>query len=404
MAVLLALYVQLRGLLALLDPVAPELTQVGAGALIVFVAAVLGGVAGAWQAALAGVPGRREIVLVGAVCPGGGLRARQPDAVGHGVRRSGPGARWSSWSSRRARPPAPGCCRPSRCCSRACAATRGQTATEYMGALLLVALIIAALVTRGAARSATGVAGAIDAILGAGGRTEQAADRRRPRRPDRGRRRRRPHQRGGGRARHRPGRGGLRRRRHLRHRRVHAGHRSRCRASSRSPRTTSSSRGSGSGSPRTSGTTLEKSILDEINPGGWKGFLFGDAAEQPGPRRERRARARPARRDGRLRGREAEDPRDPGERDRRRPGQGPGQDPGRGRQGRERGVEERAGEAAGQPQDAPRGRGRAPRRRRRGRRDEGAAALPARPLAPPLREARRRVRLPDAGRVPQGRP
>ena len=35
---------------------------------------------------------------------------------------------------------------------------------------------------------------------------------------------------------------------------------------------------------------------------------------------------------------------------------------------------------------------------------EGAAALPARTLAPPLREARRRVRPPHAGRVPQGRP
>ena len=69
-AVLLALLVQLRGLLELFDPVAPELAQVGAGALIVFVAATLGGVAGAWQAALAGVQTRRDIVLVGAIGPG----------------------------------------------------------------------------------------------------------------------------------------------------------------------------------------------------------------------------------------------------------------------------------------------------------------------------------------------
>ena len=41
---------------------------------------------------------------------------------------------------------------------------------------------------------------------------------------------------------------------------------------------------------------LEKSILEEINPGGWKSFLLGDAAESIDPRRERRDRADPARR------------------------------------------------------------------------------------------------------------
>jgi hypothetical protein len=45
-AALLALLVFVRGLFALLDPVAPDLAQVGAGALIVFAAAVLGGAAG----------------------------------------------------------------------------------------------------------------------------------------------------------------------------------------------------------------------------------------------------------------------------------------------------------------------------------------------------------------------
>ena len=69
-AALLALLVLVRGLFELLDPVSPAVAQVGAGLLIVFVAATLGGVAGAWQAALAGVGSRREIVLVGAVCTG----------------------------------------------------------------------------------------------------------------------------------------------------------------------------------------------------------------------------------------------------------------------------------------------------------------------------------------------
>ena len=69
-AALLTLLVLLRGLFELLDPVAPAVAEVGAGALIVFVAAAIGGVAGAWQAALAGVARRRQIVVVGAVCAG----------------------------------------------------------------------------------------------------------------------------------------------------------------------------------------------------------------------------------------------------------------------------------------------------------------------------------------------
>ena len=69
-AALLALFVLLRGLIGVLDPVEPEVTQVGAGLLIVFIAATLGGVTGAWQAALAGARNRREIVLVGAAGPG----------------------------------------------------------------------------------------------------------------------------------------------------------------------------------------------------------------------------------------------------------------------------------------------------------------------------------------------
>ena len=145
-AALLALLVQLRGLLELLDPVAPELAQVGAGALIVFVAATLGGVAGAWQAALAGVQSRRDIVLVGAVCPGAACAAASlvlsiTESVDPGralleLAVIGAGAAAGAWLLptvalvlMRVR------------------GVRGQTSAEYMGALVLVALIIAALMT-----------------------------------------------------------------------------------------------------------------------------------------------------------------------------------------------------------------------------------------------------------------
>ena len=66
---LLALLLFVRGLFELLDPLTTNVAQVGAGSLIVFAAAALGGAAGAWQAAMAGVTGRREIVVVGAVGP-----------------------------------------------------------------------------------------------------------------------------------------------------------------------------------------------------------------------------------------------------------------------------------------------------------------------------------------------
>ena len=109
--------------------------------------------------------------------------------------------------------------------------TRGQTSAEYMGALLLVAVIIGALLASGVpARSPTGCRAPSTRSPGATGRgrprTRTTGDRTPDRRPDRRRRRRRPHQRGGGRARHRPRRGGLRRRRHVRHGGVRARHRS----------------------------------------------------------------------------------------------------------------------------------------------------------------------------------
>src|SRR5215207_7393071 len=92
LAALLALLVLVRGLLELLDPAASDAAQLGTGSLIVFAAAALGGAAGAWQAALAGVPSRREIALVGANCPGAAWRGAQPGALDRGLRRPGAGA------------------------------------------------------------------------------------------------------------------------------------------------------------------------------------------------------------------------------------------------------------------------------------------------------------------------
>ena len=91
-AALLALLVFVRGLFELLDPVAADVAQVGAGSLIVFAAAALGGAAGAWQAALAGVPTRREIVAGRRRRPRSGVRRRQPGALRLGVGRPGAGA------------------------------------------------------------------------------------------------------------------------------------------------------------------------------------------------------------------------------------------------------------------------------------------------------------------------
>jgi hypothetical protein len=149
---------------------------------------------------------------------------------------------------------------------------------------------------------------------------------------------------------------------------------------------------------------LEKSILEEINPGGWKGFLLGDAAEglildengeivlvPPG--------ATVMYEDGKLHVYPLMEN-----------GIGGGLVKGLakilGRAARARAPPSRARWRGSRPRCA---RGwRAPACSRgstaRDRDREGAAALPAGPLARALREARRRVRLQDAGRVPQGRP
>jgi hypothetical protein len=146
---------------------------------------------------------------------------------------------------------------------------------------------------------------------------------------------------------------------------------------------------------------LEKSILEEINPGGWKGFLLGDAAEglildengeivlvPPG--------ATVMYEDGKLHVYPLMEN-----------GIGGGLVKGLakilGAGGKSastalKGALEKlspALRAAGELRPAQGDRG-------RDRDREDAAALPARPLARALREARRRVRLPDAGRVPQG--
>lgn len=66
LATLLALLVLLRGLSGLLEPDTTDLVLTAYGALVVFVAAAVGGATGAWQAAAAGASTRRAIVVVGA--------------------------------------------------------------------------------------------------------------------------------------------------------------------------------------------------------------------------------------------------------------------------------------------------------------------------------------------------
>lgn len=140
---LLALFVQLRGMIALIDPGTGEGARFVSAASIVFVAAALAGVAGAWQAALAGVRTRRAIVLVGAACPGAALAAASLVlSVSEGVDPLralfevvlvAAGALTGAWllpavAARLAR----------------LRGARGQTSAEYLGALLIVAAVIAA--------------------------------------------------------------------------------------------------------------------------------------------------------------------------------------------------------------------------------------------------------------------
>jgi Bacterial TSP3 repeat len=163
-AALLVLFVLVRGLVEILDPVAPQVAQVGAGLLIVFVAATFAGVAGAWQAALAGVPTRRRIVLVGAVGPGAACAAV---SLGLSLAASvDPGRALLELAVIAAGAAAGAWLLPTVALLLArLRGTRGQTSAEYMGALLLVAVIVAAMLFLGP-QIAGRTSGAIEAITG----------------------------------------------------------------------------------------------------------------------------------------------------------------------------------------------------------------------------------------------
>ena len=170
---LLALLVFVRGLFELVDPVAPEVAQVGAGSLIVFAAAALGGAAGAWQAALAGVRTRREIVVVGAVCPGVACAAA---SVVLSISQSvDPGRALLELAMIAAGAAAGAWALPAVALMLArLRGTRGQTSAEYMGALLLVAVIVGALLASGVpAAIGDGMSSAVKAIAGGGASTAQ---------------------------------------------------------------------------------------------------------------------------------------------------------------------------------------------------------------------------------------
>jgi hypothetical protein len=173
-AALLALLVFVRGLFELLDPVAADVAQVGAGSLIVFAAAALGGAAGAWQAALAGVATRRGIVVVGAVgpavaCATASLVLSVSQSVDPGralleLVMIAAGAGVGAWAL------------PAVALTLArLRGTRGQSSAEYLGALLLVAVIVAALLASGVpAQIGAGMSSAVKAIAGGGASTAQA--------------------------------------------------------------------------------------------------------------------------------------------------------------------------------------------------------------------------------------
>jgi hypothetical protein len=279
-AALLALLVLLRGLLGVLDPVAPEVAQVGAGLLIVFAAATLGGVAGAWQAAMTGAHTRREIVLLGAAGPGAACAlvslalsiatSVDPARALFEIAAVAAGALAGAWLLPTV----------ALILSRL-RGQSGQTAAEYMGALLLVAVIVAAMLTV-VPSIADRTTGAIDAIIGGKGKpaTSYGDDHRSPTPVD-------PTADDDG-----------------------DGLTNEEEAALGTDPTKADSDGDGMtdtdefdhGTDPTQGILpltaensgkpwerlgisedewhdLEKAILDQINPGGWKSFLFGDAAE-----------------------------------------------------------------------------------------------------------------------------
>ena len=172
---LLALLVFLRGMVEVIDPVTADVAQVGAVSLIVFAAAALGGATGAWQAAVAGVRTRRDIVVVGAVGPGVACAAASVvlsiwQSVDPGRALLEPvmvaaGAGTGAW----------GLAAVALLLARL-RGVRGQSSAEYVGALLLVAVIVGALLASGVpARIGDGMSSAVKAIAGGDGATAQAA-------------------------------------------------------------------------------------------------------------------------------------------------------------------------------------------------------------------------------------
>jgi hypothetical protein len=165
---LLTLALLLRGLLAVIEPGASELAQAVSGALVVFAAAAVGGAAGAWQAAVAGAPTRRAIVLAGAagLAAVGGLSSAllavlqsvEPIRAGLEVAMIVAGAGAGAWVFSRLVPGV-----------AALRGQRGQTSAEYLGVLVVVGAIVAALVVVGP-RIADGISSAVESIAGGGRR------------------------------------------------------------------------------------------------------------------------------------------------------------------------------------------------------------------------------------------
>lgn len=143
---LVALLVFLRGLFGLLSPTASDLSVAAAGPLVVFAAMAVAGAAGVWQAAVAGLPTRRSIVRVGALGPAavcvvasvvlGFTASVDPVQACLEVTAIVAGALAGAWAFPRA-----------VLAVARLAGQRGQTSAEYLGALLLVALAVAALVS-----------------------------------------------------------------------------------------------------------------------------------------------------------------------------------------------------------------------------------------------------------------
>jgi hypothetical protein len=172
---LLTLALLLRGLFALIEPGASELAQAVSGALVVFAAAAVGGAAGAWQAAMAGAPSRRTIVFAGAagLAAVGGLSSAvmavlqsvEPIQAVLEVAMIVAGAGAGAWAFPRL-----------TLAVVALRGQRGQTSAEYLGVLVVVGAIVAALVVVGP-RIAEAISNTVDSIAGGGDdRTSVEAD------------------------------------------------------------------------------------------------------------------------------------------------------------------------------------------------------------------------------------